>query len=75
MREAARADSDRWASISDSAVVGKLFSWRIVHTAVLFYFLCLLVIVRDARMNDGTAWRKGRDTKTAWEGVVMVCRR
>lgn len=34
MREAARlsSDSDRWASISDLAVVGKLFSWRIVHT-------------------------------------------
>ena len=30
------------------------------------------MIARDVRMIDGTAWRKGRDSKTAWEGVVMV---
>ena len=30
------------------------------------------LVVSDARMIDATAWRKGRETKTAWEGVVMV---
>ena len=59
--EEASSSSDRWASISDSALA-----------AMLFYFFCLLVIARDPRMIDGTAWRKGRDSKTAWEGVVMV---
>ena len=32
------------------------------------------MVVYDARMIDATAWRKGRDSKTAWEGVVMVVR-
>ena len=33
---------------------------------------CVPNRLRDARMIGGTTRRKGRDTKTAWEGVVMV---
>ena len=40
--------------------------------AAAFCSVAVFVLDEEVSMKDGREWSKGRGTKTAWEGAVMV---